>query len=106
MPLLALEAALAERSISSVALGARTPISALAAAVASSQPRVVFVWASMPRHTDDRTLAALPERAIGRVLLGGPGWDEVKMAHMPGSKVEHLTDLPAAVARVHELIQA
>ncbi len=50
LPLYALAAALAERSVSSRVLGARLPREGLAAAVRRSGPAAVFVWSQVRGH--------------------------------------------------------
>jgi len=105
LPLLALEAALAERRISSVTLGARTPPGPLTALVARRAPTVVFVWATMRRTNDDAVaLAAVGGTRPQHVLLGGPGWDGVVIDVGPGT-LSRVFDLAAAVARIEELVR-
>ncbi len=75
LPLHALAAALAERSIEVNFLGARTPISALSAVVKRSAPPAVFLWATMASNGDHELISKLPKiRPTPRILLGGPGW--------------------------------
>jgi len=105
LPLLALEAALAERRISSVTLGARTPPGPLAAAVERRTPTAVFVWATMPRtNADVVALAAVGGLGPQHVLLGGPGWDGVTIDADPGI-MSRVFDLAAAVARIEALVR-
>ncbi len=75
LPLHALAAALSEQNIEVHFLGARTPISALAAVVKRSAPPAVFLWATMASNGDHKIVSALPKiRPTPRILLGGPGW--------------------------------
>lgn len=75
LPLHALAAALSEQNIAVHFLGARTPISALAAVVKRAAPPAVFLWATMASNGDHKIVSALPTiRPTPRILLGGPGW--------------------------------
>ncbi|MSY24065.1 MAG: MerR family transcriptional regulator [Actinobacteria bacterium] len=75
LPLHALAAALSEQNIEVHFLGARTPISALAALVKRAAPPAVFLWATMASNGDHKIVSALPKiRPTPRILLGGPGW--------------------------------
>lgn len=91
LPLLVLQAALADVGIRSHVMGARTPQEALREAVARLGPPVVFLWAQMPG-------AAVPDLPVRRpamtLVLGGPGWSA-----MPAG-VEHVGDLEQAVGAV------
>ena len=90
LPLHALAAALAERSVPSRLLGAATPAGATMAAARRLQPSAVVVWAQSPQTADPDVFAALPLARGGRLLVAaGPGWAP--------------TRLPAAVARVDSL---
>lgn len=78
LPLHAVAAALAERSLRVRMLGARLPLSALADAMTRTGAVVVFLWAqgtaeaAPPRASDLEALPAL--RPMPLLLLGGPGW--------------------------------
>lgn len=75
LPLHALAAALSEQNIEVYFLGARTPISTLAAVVKRIAPPAVFLWATMATNGDHKIVSALPKiRPTPRILLGGPGW--------------------------------
>lgn len=100
LPLLALEAALSERRVSCLTLGARTPAGALTAAVARSAPRVVFLWASMPRPGDESVLQAWPQVGPRLIVLGGPGWDDVVVQGPPDVRAVRVNDLSSALAVV------
>lgn len=83
LALYAMKAALAERSISSYFLGARTPHEAVARMVVRIAPPVIFLWALLPENGDPAFFRDLPKvRPAPRILIGGPGWkpDECKDA--------------------------
>ncbi len=91
LPLFALAAALAERSIATRMLGGRTPDEALAAAVRRTGPLAVFIWAHAVPSTD--LAAAVPAtRPMTAVVVGGPGWSG--------------TDLPDCAAYPQDLVEA
>ena len=72
----ALAAALAEKSIETFFLGARTPLEAISGMVKRSAPPAVFLWAQLSRNSDSKFLTDLPSvRPAPRVIVGGPGWD-------------------------------
>ncbi|MDQ1617115.1 MAG: MerR family transcriptional regulator, light-induced transcriptional regulator [Actinomycetota bacterium] len=98
LPVHALAAALAERSVATRVLG-RLPVTALADAVARTGPAAVFVWCQGVRErADPAGLAALPvvRPTPTTVILGGPGWSTG--GHPPG--VVWVPDLGGAVAAV------
>lgn len=77
LALYAIRAALAERSIASYFLGARTPYEAVARMVHRIAPPVIFLWAVLPENGDPKFFRELPKvRPAPRVILGGPGWDQ------------------------------
>lgn len=102
MPLIALEAGLADAGLACHVLGAQFPAKALASMTANLRPTIVFVWASLPRTEDDDmwrvvTGMAPPTTAI----LGGPGWPD-----QPASR-GHATvsvSLESTVARITALV--
>jgi DNA-binding transcriptional MerR regulator len=101
LPVLALEAALAEERVGCHVLGARVPATALSSLIRRLEPDVVFLWASMPRPADDETVRALAAAPAGTtVLLGGPGWPETLELPPGGHGPEHLPDIDTAVDRV------
>ncbi|MGH3496797.1 MAG: MerR family transcriptional regulator [Nocardioidaceae bacterium] len=104
LPLLALEAALAERRISCFALGPRTPATALARAIELSNPRVVFLWATMQRARTEPLLVSLADDALRTILIGGPGW-QVSADDLP-EEAEQVDDLSETVGRIGELVGA
>lgn len=72
----ALAAALAERSIETHFLGARTPLEALAGMVTRCAPPAIFLWAQMPQNGDPKFFQDIPAvRPAPRIILGGPGWN-------------------------------
>lgn len=78
LPVLALQAELARLGRASTFLGGRLPPDALGRAIALSDTRVAFVWASMPRPARDPLWAQLSTaRAPVSVVVGGPGWPGV-----------------------------
>ena len=91
LPLVALQAALADLGIRSQVLGARTPPAALAEAAVRLGPPVIFLWAQMGR-------ADLPHvptmRPMPQLVVGGPGWGVLPEG------VEHVPDLAGAVGAV------
>lgn len=102
MPLIALEAALADAGVACHVLGAQFPARALASMTDNLRPTIVFVWASLPRDQDDDmwrvvTSMAPPTTAI----LGGPGWPD-----RPDAR-GHATvsvSLESTVARITSLV--
>jgi MerR family transcriptional regulator, light-induced transcriptional regulator len=90
----ALRAALGERGLAAVMLGADVPAAALTDAVARiAIPTTVVLWAQSGRTADVATVrAVLAARA--RLLLGGPGWKSVRLP----SKATRVESLGAAVA--------
>jgi MerR family transcriptional regulator, light-induced transcriptional regulator len=103
LPLHAVAAALAERRVATRILGARVPLSALAAAVRRTGPAAVFLWAQMPGYGDRRLFERLPAlRPATRIVLGGPGWHGIELP----DGVIHVDDLEAAVERLRETVLA
>src|SRR5215207_2641977 len=75
LPLLAVAAALAERSIRVRTLGAATPVSSLSMAVRRIRPAAVFIWSSAPETADMDALRTLARtRPSYSLVVGGPGW--------------------------------
>ena len=78
LPLLALAAALAERSVRVRTLGAATPVSSLSAAVRRIRPAAVFIWSSTPETADLDALRTLARtRPAYSLVVGGPGWQSL-----------------------------
>lgn len=91
LPLFALAAALAERSVMTRLLGGRTPDVAMAAAVRRTGPLAVFIWAHARPDTDLE--CAVPAiRPMPVVVVGGPGWQAY--------------DLPPSVSYAQDLNEA
>ena len=105
LPVVALEAALAERRIPSVSLGPRTPAGALEAAVVRRAPKVVFLWRSLPPADDDVDSPA-DSRVLRdqHVVLGGPGWRDVAGQSRP-VQVAHVHDMASAVDLIESLVR-
>ena len=79
LPLLALQAALADVGIRSHLTGARTPDEALADAVIRLGPPVVFLWSQMGAGSAPRLPAMRP---APQLIVGGPGWSQgAEQAH-------------------------
>lgn len=80
LPLHALAAALAERSLPSRVLGAATPPDALATAMRQLRPSAVVLWSQQPATAPPELFAGLPRVRGGCALLaGGPGWEGVEL---------------------------
>jgi hypothetical protein len=90
LPLEALDAALAERGVTSRMLGARVPTAALLAAIRRTGPSAVVLWSQHRSTADPGQLAGVlrsrPRPVI--VAAAGPGWEPTTLpggvAH-PGS---------------------
>ncbi len=106
LPLHALAAALAERSMRVRMLGARLPAAALGEAMTRTGAAVVFLWSQgapgSPRP-DPGVLDALPAlRPAPLLLLGGPGWvggdlpAQARLARDLGSAVDAVVDAVGA----------
>jgi len=94
LPLHALAAALAERSVPSRLLGAATPAGATMAAARRLSPSAIVVWAQSPQTADPEVFSALPPTRGGRLLVAaGPGWAQT---HSPPA-VTRIDSLPACL---------
>jgi MerR family transcriptional regulator, light-induced transcriptional regulator len=91
LPLLAMQAALADEGIRGHVVGARTPERALADAVQRLGPPVVFLWSQMGAA---RVPSLPPMRPAPVLVVGGPGWRDLP------EDVEQVADLPAALGAV------
>ena len=79
LPIHALAAALAERSIETYFLGPRTPLEALSGMVSRSAPPAIFLWAQLTKNGDPKFFEGIPHiRPAPRIIVGGPGWDREK----------------------------
>ena len=98
LPLLAVAAALAERSVRVRTLGAATPVESLSSAVRRIRPAAVFVWSSASGTADLEGLRSLGRtRPSYSLVVGGPGWTAA------GRPQHWVNSLSAAVT---ELVQA
>lgn len=102
LPLTALAAALAERSIGSRMLGAGLPTDAMCAAVCRTGPAVLFLYAHLTRHGNPEQCAAVPRtRPPATVVVGGPGWRADRLP--PTAKV--VGTLAAAVSLIENCVR-
>ena len=92
LPLEALRAALCERGVAVVVLGAAVPVSALLDALTHRGRDVTVVLWAQTEDTADRQAVAGVRDAGGRIVVAGPGWNTV--------------DLPDDVTRVDALTDA
>lgn len=98
LPLLAVEAALAEQHVLTICLGARTTPHALSNAIGICDPRAVLLWASMPRHPSATWLAPWPvSEGRRRLVLAGPGWPPDTVPAPEDVEVTRVHDLPTAL---------
>ncbi|EWT03070.1 transcriptional regulator [Intrasporangium oryzae NRRL B-24470] len=106
LPLLALDAELARRGISSIFLGSRVPPSAMVGAVRRARPHALFLWASLRRPTSEPLWAELCplDRPI-TVVLGGPGWPDNVDVPDPLVTVQRVHDLDSAVQVVLDEVE-
>ena len=101
LPLLAVEAELARHGVSSLLLGPRVPVRALAKALDRARPPAVFIWASLRRLPTE----PLWEMVEGldwplTVVIGGPGWPPEVTGRRGAATVVHATDLGTAVGQI------
>ncbi len=102
LALYALAAALAERGVRTLMLGARTPRAALADAIARTGPAAVLLWSQTAETASPGHFAGLPRRRPPlRLLVGGPGWTAVPP---PGARL--VSSLPDAVQQASEAVGA
>ncbi|MET1037031.1 MAG: MerR family transcriptional regulator [Aeromicrobium sp.] len=105
LPLFAMEAALADVGLGTVVLGARMPAQSLAGIARQLAPRVVFLWASLPRPPDkplDVVLAALADETT--LILAGPGWSNAAGTRAGPPGALDSSDLPSTVERIRALV--
>lgn len=95
LPLEALNAALAERGVPAVMLGADVPGQALTDAAGRAAPKAVVLW-SQTRATGSVTELRAARTACATVLAAGPGWIGTRLP----ADVVHVTDLRQALDRV------
>ncbi|MET3807935.1 hypothetical protein ABIB25_004962 [Nakamurella sp. UYEF19] len=102
LPLHVVAAALAERGVPTLLLGARVPGAALASAARRTRASAVFLWrqsvSDEAAESDDLT----PMRPSVQVVVGGPGWEDVEL---PPS-VHRAPDLDSAVNALEAAAQA
>jgi DNA-binding transcriptional MerR regulator len=107
LPVFAMEAALAETGLASLVLGARLPAQSLASVAQRLGPRVVFVWASLPRADDEPVVDVLaslgPETTV---IFAGPGWPHEIGLRMGVQGILESSDLRGAVDRIRGLMSA
>lgn len=98
LPLLALEAGLAGRSVASLFLGPRLPTEALIDAVLRTRPQVLFLWASLSRRHREPLWEGLSliDWSL-TVVVGGPGWPKVMQHHNPHVTLRKVGDFVSAV---------
>jgi hypothetical protein len=97
LPLQALAAALAQKGVGTMMLGAALPADALGAAIRRIAPAAVFLWAQLPRYAHCTLLTELPRtRQRIRLFVGGPGWQQSKLP----PHAEPLDSLSAALDRI------
>ena len=78
LPLYALAAALAEKSIATHLLGARTPSRAIAAVMAKNGPSAVFIWSQSSQSSQLVDFSCFPSiRPAPRIVTGGPGFADI-----------------------------
>ncbi len=99
LPLEVLRAALAERGIVALLLGAAVPDPALRAALSHHDRSCVLVlWSQMPATATPETIRA-GQRAGARVLVAGPGWSAIALP----PEVAHVSSLEEAIEAVRDL---
>ena len=92
LPLWAMAAALAERNVRSLMVGAGMPVESLAEAIYKTGPAAAFIWSQIG-PTPIADLDQLPvTRPATHIIAGGPGW-----VGSPGPRVTVINDLPSAV---------
>jgi len=105
LPVFALEAALSERKITSVVLGQAMPAAALARAMRTRKPAVVFLWASLLQTAEAQTAWLAGGHGPCRVIVAGPGWEGMQLRGSGGVTVERSADMADVVARVERALQ-
>jgi len=83
LPLHVTAAALAERGIASLVLGARVTVPALCACVARVGPPAVLIWAQLARALPAGLDALRAGRTPPLILLAGPGWPAAGLPDWP-----------------------
>lgn len=102
MPLIALQAGLADAGLACHVLGAQFPAKALASITASLRPTIVFVWASLERDQDDEMWRVVTGMAPPTtVILGGPGWPRLPEGR---GNTSRSVSLESTIARITSLV--
>ena len=99
LPLIATAAALAERGVPIVILGARTPRETLRRSVDRLRPAGILIWSHLPDTGDLSAVDGLADyRPAPVIALAGPGWasGERSEVERPGSIGEAVTCLVRA----------
>jgi DNA-binding transcriptional MerR regulator len=98
LPVFAVEAALAEVGVGALVLGARLPTASVASIAQRLGPRVIFLWASMPRSEQDPIWDVLAtEGDDTTVILGGPGWSPQMAVRLGLGRAVAPPDLPSTI---------
>lgn len=98
LPLEVLRAALAERGLVAVLLGAAVPDSALTDALSHyDRPCALVLWSQLPASATPETIRAAGASAA-RVLVAGPGWSTVELP----PEVSYVTTVEDALAALRE----
>jgi DNA-binding transcriptional MerR regulator len=101
LALYALAAALAERGVRTLMLGARTPPDALADAISRTGPAAAMIWSQTADTGDPAQLAGIPrQRPPLRLFAAGPGW----RAAPPGGRL--VSSLAEAVREARAAVGA
>ncbi|MFC0430777.1 MerR family transcriptional regulator [Kutzneria buriramensis] len=100
LPVEALAAALIEVGVPVRVLGAATPSASIAHALQHSRPGSVVLW-SQCRETADREAVRAAGSSTAPLLLAGPGWSHLRLAHLGPS-----TRSPRRVADLQEALMA
>ncbi|MFF7941095.1 MerR family transcriptional regulator [Nocardia gamkensis] len=102
LPLEVLRAALAERGVVALLLGAAVPDSALTDALSHhDRPCVLTLWSQLSATATPETICAV-RRTAARVLVAGPGWSAVRLP----PEVSYVRALEDALATLCELGRA
>jgi methanogenic corrinoid protein MtbC1 len=97
LPLYVLAALLTENDVRVRLLGASTPLQALRGATRRLRPQSIFLWAQLVSPMNADFAAGVDEvRAGASVVLGGPGWTDVRLP----DGMQHAGSLDAALGRL------
>lgn len=96
LPLYATAAALCERGVRSIVLGARVPVDTLSHSVSTIRPAAVLLWSSMEHPSGAENFERLPGlRPAPVYLAAGPGWTGKLPDH-----VQHVGSMSESVSRL------